>query len=188
VDESLQKAMMNPSPSQRALLRKIRDLGEPGYEPQRREYRSLDCLLERRFVAKQGQRPGAMRFALSPIGVKFLAGGTLAELMEMIRTLDTDSGPSNPVGLAVVAPILVPDRDGWGPTITQEVLSEQMRRAEETGRQGEEAFAVWLEETGHAKQDYRWVSRDHARASFDLGVTTGCGHSTDPTCGCLPRG
>jgi Domain of unknown function (DUF3883) len=62
------------------------------------------------------------------------------------------------------------ERDGLGPAINPQDLSAQVRRAEETGCLGEEAFAAWLIREGHNESDYRWVSPDNAQASYDFYV------------------
>ena len=60
--------------------------------------------------------------------------------------------------------------DGRGVAVSSQTLRQQLRAAEDTGQQGEEAFNQWLE-SRHEEGDYEWVSSTHARAAYDFHVT-----------------
>lgn len=60
--------------------------------------------------------------------------------------------------------------DGRSVALTAQELREQLRRAEETGQQGEELFGAWLSESEHRDEEFDWVSSTHARAAFDFDV------------------
>ncbi len=58
--------------------------------------------------------------------------------------------------------------DERGAAVSPDALRQQLRAAELTGQQGEEAFNLWLEATGHEEDDFEWVARTHARATHDF--------------------
>ncbi len=64
----------------------------------------------------------------------------------------------------------VAQTDGRGVAISQQVMRQQLRAAEQIGQQGEEVCNQWLEATGHGEDDYEWVSRTHARATHDFHI------------------
>jgi hypothetical protein len=106
--------------------------------------------------------------------------GQLSETLEATRTAYGDRHPLETLLLpdtieeAVFGSAETQERvaqtDGRGIAVSQEAMRQQLRAAEETGQQGEEAFNLWLESTGHDEEDYEWVARTHARATHDFHV------------------
>jgi uncharacterized protein DUF3883 len=60
--------------------------------------------------------------------------------------------------------------NGLGPSITPETVASQTEVARRVGEDGEEAFEIWLIQQGYSGEDYEWVARRHARASFDFRI------------------
>jgi hypothetical protein len=64
----------------------------------------------------------------------------------------------------------VAQTDGRGVAVSQDVMRQQLRAAEQVGQLGEEIYNQWLESTGHGEDDYEWVARTHARATHDFDI------------------
>jgi hypothetical protein len=105
--------------------------------------------------------------------------GDLSSLFEQAREAYPDGHPLETLLLpdtieeAVFGSAQTQERtartDGRGAAVSPLTLRQQLRAAEDTGQQGEEIFNLWLS-TGHAEEDYEWVSRTHARATYDFHI------------------
>lgn len=56
-------------------------------------------------------------------------------------------------------------------SLTHEQLQRQMQTAQETGRYGEEIFRAWLIQRGQTEENFKWISNDSARSSYDYEIT-----------------